>query len=83
MSKEPKERVRPEGRPGKAPDPDAVAARRRLLVVVRNRALSILAQRHDDEYQQIKNEILQHHGHPPIKPEYATNIARTSVEDPL
>lgn len=80
---EPKERKRPVGRPAKAPDPDAVAERRRTLIRVRNRAYSILAQRHAQEYLDIKNDILRRAGHPPIESSYATKVARTSVEDPL
>jgi hypothetical protein len=77
------ERKRPAGRPGKAPDPEAVAERRRVLVRVRNRAYSILAQRHAEEYLDIKNDILVRHGHQPIESAYATKVARASVEDPL
>jgi hypothetical protein len=77
------DRVRPAGRPTKAPDPDAVKARRSLLIRVRNRAYSVLAQRHPEEYLAIKNDILARNGHPPIQSAYATKVARTSVEDPL
>jgi len=78
-----KERVRPAGRPAKAADPEAVAERRRTLIRVRNRAYSILAQRHAQEYLDIKNDILRRNGHPPIESSYATKVARTTVDDAL
>jgi hypothetical protein len=83
MSKKEKERVRPEGRPPKALNPEAVKERRRVLIRVRNRAFSILAQRHPEEYLDIKNDILTRNGHPPIETSYATRTAKTSIEDPL
>ena len=83
MSEKEKVRVRPEGRPAKAADPEAVKERRRTLIRVRNRAYSILAQRHAEEYLDIKNDILIRNGHEPIESSYATKVAKTTIEDPL
>jgi hypothetical protein len=45
------------------------ATRTAVLIRARNRAMSILAQRHQEEFDAIKNELLVTAGHDPIDPD--------------
>jgi hypothetical protein len=59
-------------RPWKHEDPDAVKERRALLIKTRNKAHSILAARHAEEFAAIKDELLIAAGEPPVDRTYVT-----------
>jgi hypothetical protein len=67
-------------RPWKHEDPEAVKARRSLLVRVRNRAHAILAARHPEEFADIKDELLVKMGEPPVDRTYVTRKPDDTME---
>jgi hypothetical protein len=58
-------------------------ARKNVLFRARNRAQSLLVQRHYAEFIDLKNDILVKWGHAPIEPSKATRTARVSSSSPL
>lgn len=58
-------------------------ARTATLIRARNRAMSILVQRHQEEFDQIKNELLVTAGHDPIDPDRQRREQIVDVKFPL
>jgi hypothetical protein len=66
---------------------EAREARQRILWRARNRALSLLSQRHPEEFNQLKDEVLVKWGHDPInpdnqRPDYIVG-ENTPLDDPI
>lgn len=73
---------RPPGRPRTTPI-EVSSARQRVLWRVRNRALSILAQRHPTEFAQIKEELLAKAGLEPLDEDFARTPTRITLDTGL
>jgi hypothetical protein len=58
-------------------------ARKNVLFRARNRAQSLLIQRHYAEFVDLKNDILVKWGHEPIEPSKATRLAKVTSSSPL